>query len=460
MKQLNLFLILTFLSLRLFAQPELTLSPFASGLQEPVDIAHPPQDSRLFIVERGGRIQILQQDGSKNATPFLDITGRVRSSGNEQGLLGLAFPPDYASSGYFYINYTQANRATRVSRFSVDPNNPDQALPGSEEILIEVDQPFNNHNAGCLQFGPDSLLYIAMGDGGAGGDPGDRAQNGQSLLGKLLRIDVSMAPGYTVPADNPFVSDGSVLDEIWSLGWRNPWKFSFDRQTGDMWIADVGQDAREEINLEAPGTGGLNYGWRCREGSINFNSSGCSSGYVDPVFDYPHGFSTGQSVTGGFVYRGQTYPDLQGHYVYGDYGSGNIWTLAPDGDGGFTNLLQGKLLPNGELSTFGQDADGELYVASKNDGVIFLISSTGSSASLPMPVQPLQVQPLPDGQLRIIWPEQAAATFRLYNLQGQLLREESVRGGSLRLGSDLPAGLYLAEIQGERSYRGRLLMRP
>ncbi|TAE46171.1 MAG: hypothetical protein EAZ89_20620, partial [Bacteroidetes bacterium] len=269
MRHIVLLLLLLSASHTAFAQqPQLALAPLATGLNRPVDIAS-AGDSRLFVVEQRGTIQIINADGTMLTTPFLDIDARVNSTGNEQGLLGLVFHPNYALNGYFFVNYTRSPSGyTRVSRFQTTAANPNIADPNSELVLLEIEQPYENHNAGDLAFGPDGYLYIPMGDGGSGGDPGNRAQNGLTLLGKMIRIDVNAGFPYTIPPSNPFLNDPGVRDEVWSIGLRNPWRFSFDRLTGDMWIADVGQGIYEEINVEPAGSaGGLNYGWRCYEGA-------------------------------------------------------------------------------------------------------------------------------------------------------------------------------------------------
>lgn len=357
------------------AQPALTLEPFASGLSTPVDIAH-AGDERIFIVEKAGRIRIVSPDGSVRNTPFLDIDARVNSSASERGLLGLAFHPDYASNGYFFVNYTNNSGDTRISRFSRDAADPNWADPNSEKILLTVDQPVANHNGGDLAFGPDGYLYIGLGDGGGAGDPNNFSQTTSSLLGKMLRIDVNTtdATPYAIPGSNPFVNNPNVRDETWNTGLRNPWRFSFDRETGDLWIADVGQNQWEEINLQAAGgAGGENYGWRCYEGAATYNSSGCGPAgqYTAPVHVYDHR-SGNCSITGGFVYRGSRHPDLQGHYVYADYCSGMISSLAPDGAGGWknTNLLDWN---DFQIVSFGEDAEGELLMAAIGQGAIYRV---------------------------------------------------------------------------------------
>jgi glucose/arabinose dehydrogenase len=360
--------------------PEITLSEFASGLEQPVDITH-AGDERLFVVEQPGRIRIVQADGSVAPTPFLDIADRV-IDGGEQGLLGLAFHPGYEQNRYFYVNYTRdvgsdSDRRTGdtiIARFQANEDGT-ASDPASETILLTIDQPYDNHNGGGLAFGPDGYLYIALGDGGAGGDPENRAQNGQTLLGKILRIDVdgNNAQGgrYGIPEDNPFMDDPNVLDEIWALGLRNPWRISFDRATGDLYIADVGQGSREEVNFQpATSNGGENYGWRIMEGSECYNPDPCDpAGLVLPVAEYGRG--EGQAITGGFVYRGSRYPALVGYYLFGDSSSGSIWALKRDENGRWQR--SDPLANVSGPTTFGQGANGELYVASYGQGRIYHI---------------------------------------------------------------------------------------
>lgn len=369
-----LFLLFPF---SLMAQPQLELQFFASGFDEPVDIAH-AGDDRLFVVEKDGRIRILRPDGSIDPIPYLDISGPVGSGGFEEGLLGLVFHPDYAGNGYFYVNYTSTDGDTRIARFERDPADPNRALPGSQKILLTVSQPFNNHNAGDLAFGPDGYLYIPLGDGGSGGDPGNRSQDPLTLLGKMLRIDVDGGDPYAIPPDNPFADDDFTLDEIWALGLRNPWRISFDRETGDLWIADVGQSEYEEVNFQEAGSeGGQNYGWRCYEGSEPYNLSGCGSigNYTFPVAEYPHvGSFCGGSITGGFVYRGAADPFLQGLYIYADYCQNVFYTLGPDGMGGWEQN-EALTFSGFEAVTFGEDVDGELYVARLGEGEIYRVRS-------------------------------------------------------------------------------------
>jgi glucose/arabinose dehydrogenase len=349
------------------AFPAIALSQVASGLAQPVQITHAADGSdRLFVLERTGVIRILR-NGVIDATPFLDISGLVNSSGPEQGLLGLAFPPDYSNRGHFYLYYTDhagvGDSVLARYRLSADP---DVADPASAETLLRLAQPFTNHNGGQLAFGPDGYLYLGLGDGGSGGDPLGNAQNPASLLGKLLRIDVEagVAP-YAIPADNPFGN------EIWATGLRNPWRFSFDRLTGDLYIGDVGQNAFEEVNFQpAAGPGGQNYGWVRMEGMHCYTGLGCDqAGLTLPVAEYSHADGN-CSITGGHVYRGAQYPSLQGIYLYGDFCSGQLWGLR-QGVAGWENQ---HLLNSGlNLSTFGEDESGNLYVADYGSGNLYRI---------------------------------------------------------------------------------------
>ncbi|MCH8331846.1 MAG: PQQ-dependent sugar dehydrogenase, partial [Bacteroidetes bacterium] len=328
-------------SVQVIAQPKVEFQQWVTGFNRPVDIIN-AGDSRLFIVEQDGIIKIIDSTGTTNTTPFININARVGSGGNEQGLLGLAFHPNYSTNGYFYVNYTDNSGDTKISRFSVSTD-PDIADDTTEMVILTISQPFSNHNGGGVRFGADGYLYIGTGDGGSGGDPGNRAQDPQNLLGKMLRIDVDGASPYAIPTTNPFVDSTAVLDEIWAIGLRNPWRFSFDRQTGDLWIGDVGQNAWEEVDFEpASSPGGINWGWRCYEGDVTYNNSGCAgmANYEFPAVVYRNSFSTGCTVVGGYVYRGSKYSDLEGHYIYGDYCSGYFYTLYPNGQGGFDTTNQ------------------------------------------------------------------------------------------------------------------------
>lgn len=353
------------------AQGALQLDPIATGINQPVGIVHANDGSgRLFIVSQTGVIHIF--DGVQmRPRPFLDIRTLVSCCG-ERGLLGLAFHPNYATNGFFYVNYTNLAGNTVIARFTVS-RRPDAANPRSRKFILGIPQPFANHNGGQLQFGPDGLLYIASGDGGSAGDPGNRAQNLRSLLGKILRIDVDRGNPYAIPADNPFVGIPGARGEIWTLGLRNPWRFSFDRRTGQMFIGDVGQNSWEEVNLQAASSpGGENYGWRIMEGRHCFNpATGCvGTGLRMPILEYSH--AEGCSVTGGYRYRGSRIPQLLGTYIYGDFCSGVIHGARFVAGTGWTSAI---LHSSGmRITTFGEDEDGEIYVADQRTGSVHRIA--------------------------------------------------------------------------------------
>jgi len=333
------------------------LVPIANNLSRPLFLTYSPDGSgRLFIVEQGGTIRIWQ-GGRLLAEPFLDVSNLVSCCG-ERGLLGLAFHPDFRQNNLFFINYTNRNGHTVIARYRANGN---RAETNSAQILLTIEQPYANHNGGMIAFGPDGMLYIGVGDGGSGGDPLNAGQRLDTLLGKILRIDVNRGEGnraYAIPPDNPVLA--GRRSEIWSYGWRNPWRFSFDRQTGDMWVADVGQNAVEEINLQpASSKGGENYGWRIMEGDRCFNPpQNCRrEGLIMPVLTYTH--DQGRSVTGGYRYRGNAMPAFRGAYFYADYVSGRIWAAVPQGDRWQSReVLKTEL----NISSFGEDEQGELYV--------------------------------------------------------------------------------------------------
>jgi glucose/arabinose dehydrogenase len=339
------------------------------GLNQPVALTNANDNSsRIYIVEQTGVIRILL-GGLLLPAPFMDIQDRVGSSGSEQGLLGLAFHPDYGQNGYFFVNYTNLAGDTIIARFqrsSVDANAGD---PSSEEILLKISQPFANHNGGHVVFGTDGYLYIGTGDGGSGGDPMGNGQSLNTLLGKILRIDVNQGNPYAIPADNPFIS-GTGLPEIWAYGLRNPWRFSFDDQTGDLYIADVGQNLWEEVNYSQAGRGnGSNYGWNYFEGSHTFSGQPPENQvFIQPAVEY--GRDMGCSVTGGRVYRGERLPEFKGVYFYGDFCSGNVWGLLPDGMDRWVNEL---LFNNvGRIASFGVDESGEIYLVDYTGSILLL----------------------------------------------------------------------------------------
>jgi glucose/arabinose dehydrogenase len=455
----------------------LTTVRVANNLSLPLYVTAPPGDTtRLFIVEqRGvgnrGRIKILH-NGAVLGTPFL--TTDSLAPGGEQGLLGLAFAPDYSTSGRFYINYTDSTGATVIARHTVC-GNPDVANPVGTRILT-IPQPFENHNGGWIAFGPDGYLYIAMGDGGSGGDPGDRAQDLNTLLGKILRIDVSGAT-YVSPPTNPYFGATPGLDEIWAYGLRNPWRNSFDRKTNDFIIGDVGQSQREEINFTAAGTGaGADYGWRCFEGTLAFTPSTttpCGSceapacPKIPPAYEYNHG--VGCSVTGGYVYRGCDIPELNGQYFFADYCTADIWSGRFQ-DGLLVNVINrsAELAPSGgffinNITSFGEDARGELYICDQA-GQVFKI----------VPAAPVSSPPIARGQLRFLSPvpfrsaldieielaRDEAISLDVFDLAGRHVRtltrgvtpagtSPSRWDGRLEGGANAPSGIYFLRLRGD-----------
>ena len=360
--------------------PAITLTPFASGLAAPVAIANAGDGSnRLFVVEQAGRVRLIK-GGVLQVTPFLDISTKV-SPGGERGLLGLAFPPGYATKGHFYVYYTDPAGAITVARYQVGAN-PDVADPNSEQVILSVAHPRTNHNGGQLAFGPgDGYLYAALGDGGGGGDPDGNGQNTGTLLGKILRLDVeSGATPYAIPTGNPFASGGG-RPEIWAYGLRNPWRFSFDRQTHDLYIADVGQGLWEEVDYQPAGAaGGANYGWNIMEGMHCYNATSCDqTGLTPPVTEYDH--SLGCAIVGGFVYRGSAQPALAGLYFYADECQGRVWGLQQSGSAWESRqLVQAAINP----STFGEDEAGEIYLADYSTGTLYHVVGSLLRVHLPM----------------------------------------------------------------------------
>lgn len=344
---------------RVRAFPELSFD-------RPVLVTHAPGDTeRLFVLEQAGRIWVFSNDDDvKERALFLDIRDRVRRSHNEEGLLGLAFDPDYAASGVFYLYYSASSpRRAQISRFSVT-GDPDRADPGSEEPLLAVEQPFGNHNGGTVAFGPDGMLYAGFGDGGSAGDPLGAGQDLGTLLGTIIRVNAPPTGALQIPTDNPFVDREGARPEIWALGLRNPWRFSFDRQTGTLWAGDVGQDRYEEIDIV---TRGGNYGWRRMEGAESFDAGTAAT--IEPVIDpvVAYGRSDGESVTGGYVYRGLELPAYRGAYIYGDYVTGKVWALRADPEGKLVSNTEIAGVPS--LSSFGEDGHGELLAVSLDGGL-------------------------------------------------------------------------------------------
>jgi glucose/arabinose dehydrogenase len=432
-----------------------SLTTFATGFNRPLEIVH-AGDSRLFVVEQTGRIKILNANATTNPTPFLNIS-TIISSTNERGLLGLAFSPNYADNGQFYVNYTNLSGNTVIARYLRSTTDPSVADPDSGTVILTINQPFSNHNGGCIRFGPDGYLYIAMGDGGSGNDPQGNGQNKNTMLGKMLRINPELdTPEYGIPQDNPFIGvDG--LDEIWATGLRNPWKFSFDTVGGNVWIADVGQSAVEEINRMPITEGGINYGWRCFEGTQSNISDGCSltETYTMPYTEY--GRANGAcSITGGYVYRGNIYPELAGKYVFGDYCNSRIGLVDNSA------VITWSSPFTGNFATFGEDNSGELYVAGITNGIISKIAygtpagiSGNSTTNVRLYPNPAR-ETLSVDTAGAVLPMQA----RIYDLSGKLLQSATIEYDQQRIDvSALSSGLYLTEISNENgNFRQKIVI--
>lgn len=357
----------------IYSLPKVAYVEYATGFSKPTDIAN-AGDGRLFIVEAKGNIKIINANGTTNPTVFMKVPS-VNSSGNEQGLLGLAFHPNYASNKQFYVNYIRGsgNGNTQISRFTTSSTNPDTASVSSKFDILTFPQPYANHNGGDLNFGPDGFLYIGTGDGGLANDPEENGQKKKSLLGKMLRIDINSGSPYSIPSTNPFAGNTDYLPEIWALGLRNPWRVSFDRQTGDLYIADVGQNLWEEVDFVPAGSaGGMNFGWDCWEGNHVLEPAGCGpmSSFQFPVFEYTHGSEC--SITGGFVYRGNNYPRMKGNYICADYCSGATYMLTKNTDATFKSR---KFANIGNMITFGENNNGELFAGNEN-GKIYRVIDT------------------------------------------------------------------------------------
>jgi hypothetical protein len=435
-----------------FAQ-DIELETFATGFFSPVNVKH-AGDDRLFVVERAGVIKILNSDGTVNNTPFLDINSQVIDDGGEQGLLALAFHPNYSSNGFFYVNYINNSGDTVISRFTRNTEN--SADPGSEVILMTIAQPFLNHNGGDMHFGPnDGYLYISTGDGGSAGDPGNRAQNLSLLLGKILRIDVDGTSNgnYGIPADNPFVNNSEALDEIWSYGLRNPWKFSFDRDNGDIWIADVGQSSREEINrVTATSIGGENYGWKCFEGSTTFSTvAGCSTiTHTPPIAEYAHGGSPFKcSITGGYRYRGTQQSSLEGFYFFADYCSDQIGVVRETAPDQFQLTFEDQFSNQG-FSAFAEDVNGELYAVGVISGTISKIVDVNLSID-DQNLKEIRMYPNPSNS--ILYFDATASSIQIqsiefFNILGKQIKTVSgFTNQNISISTKhMASGIYLVQI--------------
>lgn len=443
MKRILYIFILLFCSISCSQEVELEL--LASGLSFPVNITH-AGDERLFICEQAGKIKIYNADGQMESQVFLDISSLTQAQG-ERGLLGLAFSPNYNENGQFYVNYTNLQGNTTIARYTVS-DNPNMANP-TGEVILTIDQPYSNHNGGNMHFGSDGYLYIATGDGGSGGDPQNNAQNKNSLLGKILRIDVNAAT-YTIPEDNPFVGEEG-LDEIWAYGVRNPWKFSFDSTTNEIWIADVGQYEIEEINRQASDATGLNYGWRCYEGNNVYNSSQCASAdsMIFPVATYSH--SNGRcSITGGHVYRGEDYPALQGKYFFADYCSQEIGVINQDNT---LEWLTGTASAN--FTAFGEDVNKELYAV--GSGKLYKIKGNNLNIFEPKHKN-VKITPNPASDFVQIDGFEHIKKVSIYDAQGRFLKSiERFNDNKINI-KDLLTGVYLIQIEADKlSYSFKMI---
>ena len=436
----TLLLICAFFCLNAFSQT-IELTDFADGFSSPLALKN-AGDERLFVVEQAGVIKIVDLNGTVNTTPFLDIQSIV-NAGGERGLLGLAFHPEYQTNGRFFVHYSNSSGDTQISEFSVSTSNPDIANPNSEVMILTVSQPFSNHNGGTIAFGPqDGYLYIGLGDGGGGGDTNNNAQNPTLLIGKLLRIDIDAQSGgnnYSIPSDNPFIGDPNTRDEIWATGLRNPFRFTMDPETNSIWIGDVGQNAREEVNRASLSQAGLNYGWRCYEGNAPFNTSGCpdESELTFPVFDYS--WNGGGSVIGGYVYRGDLYADLQDVYVFGDI-DGMISTL--DIDDNYIN--QGQF--PGTWVAFGQDINKELYSVNLG-GSIFKIAggvlSVDENQSNNVIIYPNPANDIVSIKLQT----QVMEHLKISDIKGSILYAETLQSNQKQLNtSSFAKGMYFITI--------------
>lgn len=351
------------------------LTRFTSGLDRPVHLVAAPGDDRLYVVEQPGRIRVVEKDGTLRREPFLDLTDRVGTNGSERGLLGLAFHPRYRENGFLFVDYTDRSGNTRVERYTARADHQ-TADPASAHLVLEQDQPYANHNGGHVLFGTDGMLYVTFGDGGSGGDPQNRAQNLGTLLGKILRLDVDHGGRYAIPRDNPFVGRTGARGEIWAWGLRNPWRIAFDPPSGLLYIADVGQNQWEEIDVARANRGGLNYGWRLYEGTHAYKRDGKElPDLVMPQVEYSH--AEGCSITGGVVYRGRRVRALAGAYLYSDYCSGWIRSFR-EVNGRAAERHQWRVDPPGQVTSFGADNTGEVYVVC-HDGAIYRIDPAESS---------------------------------------------------------------------------------
>ncbi|WP_027378481.1 PQQ-dependent sugar dehydrogenase [Chryseobacterium daeguense] len=438
-----------------FHAQNITLQEFATGFTAPVEIVN-ANDSRLFVVQQNGIIKIVQPNGAVNPTNFLNISSKI-TYGGERGLLGLAFHPQYSTNGYFFVYYNDTDGNITVARYTRS-SNPDVADPATEKIIINQSKPFDNHNGGSIHFAPDGNLWIVTGDGGSGGDPNNNAQNKNSLLGKLLRLDINSTGPYNIPPGNPFVGvDGA--DEVWAYGLRNAWKFNFDTVSGNVMIADVGQGQFEEINRVPLTQAGVNYGWRCYEGNNTYNTAGCAaqSTMTFPVAVYDH--SGGKcSITGGYVYRGTQYPALQGKYVFADYCSTQIGILNNDNSITWTTAFSGN-----NFSTFGVNNQNELFVAAVNNGKIFRVTSTTLGTQENENLSQIKIHPNPASEKVFIEGlKDKNISAEIINFEGRKVIESAKieNDNSINI-SGLPAGVYFINLKSGdlKSYSQKLIIK-
>lgn len=440
----------------LFNAQSITLEEFATGFTAPVEIIN-ANDSRMFVVQQNGIIKILQSNGTVNSTNFLNISSKI-TYGGERGLLGLAFHPQYPTNGYFFVYYNDTGGNITVARYTRSSANPDVADPATEKIVLNLPKPFDNHNGGSIHFAPDGYLWVVTGDGGSGGDPNNNAQNKNSLLGKLLRLDINSTGAYNIPPGNPFVGiDGA--DEVWAYGLRNAWKFNFDTVSGNVMIADVGQGQIEEINRMPLTQAGINYGWRCYEGNNTYNTAGCPAQLTItfPVAAYDH--SGGKcSITGGYVYRGTQFPALQGRYFFADYCSTQIGNLNSDDSITWTSAFSGN-----NFSTFGVNNQNELFVAAVNSGKIFKITTTSLGTNENSISTQIKVYPNPASKKVFIeGVEDKNTTVEIISFEGRkVLEQGKIESDNSVNISGIPAGVYFINLNSgnEKSYSKKIIIK-
>lgn len=451
----NLLFCASIVSFSIFNAQSINLEEFATGFTAPVEITH-ANDSRMFVVQQNGIIKIIQPNGSVNSANFLDISSKI-TYGGERGLLGLAFHPQYSTNGYFFVYYNDTSGNITVARYTRS-SNPDVADAATEKIILNQPKPFDNHNGGSIHFAPDGYLWIVTGDGGSGGDPNNNGQNKNSLLGKLLRLDINSTGPYNIPADNPFVgTDGA--DEVWAYGLRNAWKFNFDTVSGNVMIADVGQGNIEEINRMPITQSGINYGWRCYEGNNAYNTSGCAaqSTMTFPVAAYNH--SGGRcSITGGYVYRGLQYPALQGKYIFADYCSTQIGILNNDDSITWSAAFSGN-----NFSTFGINNQNELFVAAVNNGKIFKVTTSTLGINENELSSQIKIYPNPASERVFIdGIEDSGTTVDITSPEGRKVLEKAKMESDNSLNiSGIPAGVYYIHLntENQKSYSKKLIIK-